>query len=79
MVAGVSTGVNKTRLSKIGTLWVALRTMYTCIYVVQNKATSAIRSLLFLWSLCLSMNLLREAGRKYESIEAKPTNPVDMA
>lgn len=62
MLAGLYAGVDKTRLSKIGTLWLTLRTAFLAIYLTQNKKTSGFRSMMFLWSLALSCNLLREAA-----------------
>ena len=67
MVAGRTAGVDATRLSKIGTLWLFLRASYLVLYVVQTKRTHPLRSVLFLWSLALCCNLLREAHEKREA------------
>ena len=64
MGCGIAADVDETRLSKYGTLFVALRTAYSVMYFVQSGATSAFRSILFLWSLAMSMNLIREASAK---------------
>merc|ERR1712039_1002148 len=66
ILAGLHAGVDRTRLRKLATLWLIFRTAYIPMYVVQNKKTSGLRSLLFLWSSCISMNLLREAAVKHE-------------
>lgn len=62
VLAGLHCKVDRVRISKMATLWLIIRSFYIPMYIFQNKATSGLRSLAFLWSLCLSMNLLREAA-----------------
>ena len=64
MCCGIAADVDESRLSKYGTLFVALRVAYTIMYVIQSRSTSMFRSLLFLWSLAMSMNLIRESSAK---------------
>ena len=64
MGCGIAADVDERRLSKYGTLFVALRAAYTIMYAMQSRSTSMFRSLLFLWSLAMSMNLIREASAK---------------
>mmetsp|Transcript_87838 Transcript_87838/g.284350 ORF Transcript_87838/g.284350 Transcript_87838/m.284350 type:complete len:168 (-) Transcript_87838:98-601(-) len=64
MLAGLHAGVDEERLSKLGTLWLALRGAFLAIYLTQNKRTSNLRSIIWLWSFALCCNLLREAAAK---------------
>ena len=64
VLGGLHAGVERSRLCRITTLWVAVRLLYVAAYLLQTKKTSFVRSLVFLYSLSMSMNLLREAGRK---------------
>ncbi len=40
IVAGVVTGIDRTRLSKLATLWLFLRNAFVVVYVVNNKWTA---------------------------------------
>ena len=71
ILGGLHAGVARSRLARITTMWVAVRVLYVAAYVFQTKKTSFVRSLLFLYSLAISMNLLREAGRKMISDNKK--------
>ena len=64
MGCGIAADVDETRLSKYGTLFVALRVIYSLIYFFQGRTTSAFRSIVFLWSLAISVNLIKEASTK---------------
>ena len=64
MGCGIAADIDETRLSKYGTLFVALRVAYSLMYFLQGRATSAFRTILFLWGLAMSMNLIKEASAK---------------
>ena len=64
MSCGLFSGIDRTRLGKYGTLFLALRSLYSVIYFYQGKALSALRSILFLWSMALCANLMKESARK---------------
>ena len=59
-VVVIAADVDESRLSKYGTLFVALRVAYTIMYVIQSRSTSMFAHFLFLWNLAMSMNLIRE-------------------
>jgi len=64
MLSGMYADIDKVRLSKYGTLFIALRSLYAVIYFYQGRALSAVRSVVFLWSLSLCANLLKESSGK---------------
>ena len=64
ILSGVHAGISAKRLSKIATLWLILRFAYIPMYLVQNKRTSGLRSLIFFWAFCLSCNLMKESATK---------------
>ncbi len=64
ILGGLYAGIDHEKLSRVTTLWVGTRLLYVFAYVMQTKRTSFIRSLIFLYSLSISMNLLRESGKK---------------
>mmetsp|Transcript_18408 Transcript_18408/g.21272 ORF Transcript_18408/g.21272 Transcript_18408/m.21272 type:complete len:126 (+) Transcript_18408:234-611(+) len=66
MILGKYAEIEETRLSKLATLWIILRNLYSVVYVVQNKPLSWVRSVLFIWSLSISCNLIREAAAKLQ-------------
>ena len=67
MLAGIVSGVDEERLSKIATLWLVLRQLFWIMYVYQGKMTSGIRSMLWVWSTAICGNLIQEAARKMAS------------
>jgi len=64
MMAGLHAKIEDTRLSKYGTLYIALRVLFSFAYFFQTKSTAAIRSIFFLWSTATAINLVRESSRK---------------
>jgi uncharacterized MAPEG superfamily protein len=64
VLGGLHAGIERSRLCRITTMWVLVRVLYVAAYLLQTKKTSFIRSLLFLYSLAMGMNLLRESGKK---------------
>ena len=64
ILAGLHAKIDRKRLCRMVALWILVRIAYVAMYLVQTKRTSVFRSLLFLFSLGLSMNLLRESARR---------------
>lgn len=69
VLGGLHARVDHKRLCRTTSLWIIIRIMYVCMYCIQTKRTSALRSLLFLYSLGLSMNLLRKSAVKLMNLK----------